>query len=84
VMEENQEIPSASEISCFKNIKPRSLIFKANNKDFDDILELIETQFPNVEIVYVTTGPVESFLRVIKSMPLKLQDSSTQLLYSVE
>lgn len=80
----SQEVPSSSENVCSKKIKPRALIFKSNNRDFDKIAELIETQFPNVEIIYVTTGPAESILRVSKSIPFEIQDSSTQPLFTVE
>jgi len=64
-------------------IKPRAVIFKANEKDLDKIKEIIETQFPNVEIVYITTGPAKSILHITKSMPLKTQ-SSEQPLFTVE
>ena len=79
-----QEILSASETVCSRKIRPRAIIFKAKCKDFDRIREFIKTQFPEVEIVYVTTGPAESILRVTKSIPFEIQDSSTQVLYSVE
>jgi hypothetical protein len=79
-----QRVPSNSETACSKKIKPRALIFKAINKDFDKIKELIETQFPEVEIIYATTGPAASILRVTKSIPFETQDSSTQPLYTVE
>ena len=78
-----QEVPSVSETACSKKIKPRSLIFKANNKDFDKITELIKTQFPDVEIIYATSGPAGSILRVTKSIPFERQDSSAQP-YTVE
>jgi hypothetical protein len=79
-----KEFPSGSEEVCPKRMKPRALIFKANYKDFDKIIELIKTQFPEVEIIYATTGPTASILRVIKSVPFETQDSSTQPLYTVE
>jgi hypothetical protein len=56
-----------SEFVCSKKIKPRALIFEAQDKDLDKIKELIETQFPEVEIIYVTTGSVASILRVTKT-----------------
>ena len=56
-------------------------IFKVNQKDFDKIRELIKTELPDVEIVYVTTGPSACILRVTKSMPFEIQDSSTQTFY---
>jgi hypothetical protein len=80
----SQPIPSTSETACSKKIKPRALILKSNNKDFDKITKLIETQFPEVEIIYATTGPVASILRVTKSIPFEKQDSSTQPLYTIE
>ncbi len=70
--------------TCSKRIKPRAIIFRSNNKDFEIIKKLIETQFSEVEIVYVTTGPVACVLRVVKSMPFELQDSSVQPCYTVE
>jgi hypothetical protein len=66
---EPQEVPSSLEHACSKRIKPRAIIFKANNKELHKIKELIETQFPEVEIIYVTTGPAASLLRVTKSVP---------------
>ncbi len=78
-----QEAPSTSENACSKKIKPRAIIFKSNNKDFDKIEDLIKTQFPEVEIVYATTGPAASFLRVTKSIPFEKQDPSAQP-YTIE
>ena len=69
---------SVSETAYSRKIKPRALIFKATEKDLDKIKELIETQFTEVEIIYVTTGPATSILRVTKSMPFETGDSSTQ------
>ncbi len=65
-------------------IKPRALVFKANEEDLHKIKELIETQFPKVDIVYITTGPATSILRVTKSMPFETQNASVQPLYTVE
>ena len=76
--------PSALEAICSIKIRPRAIIFKANQKAFDKIRELIKSQFPDVEIVYVTTGPAACILRVTKSMPSEIQDSSTQTFYAVE
>jgi hypothetical protein len=76
-----QEVPpeaSVTETSYSRKIKPRALIFKATEKDLDKIKELIETQFTEVEIIYVTTGPATSILRVTKSMPFETEDSSTK------
>ncbi len=48
------------------------------------IRKLIETQFLEVEILYVTTGPVASVLRVTKSIPFEMQNCSEQPNYTVE
>jgi hypothetical protein len=82
--QETQEVSSALKIPCSLKIKPRAIIFKADDKDLDKIKELIENQFPEVEIIYLTTGPATSILRVTKSMPFEKQDVSTQPLYTVE
>jgi hypothetical protein len=79
-----QKVPSALEVSGSKRIKPRALVFKAHDADLHRIKELIEVQFPDVEILYVTTGPAKSFLHVTKSMPFELQGSSENSFYSVE
>ena len=67
-----------------KKIKPRAFILKATNQDFDKITELIKSEFPEVEILYLTTGPVKSILRVTKSLPFEMQNSPEQSLYTVE
>ncbi len=82
--EKSQEDPLALGTYCPKKIKPRAFILKSNNKDFEEIKELIETHFPEVEIIYVTTGPAGCTLRVFKSMPFETQNSSEQPLYTVE
>ena len=78
------EVALASETACSRKIKPRAIIFKANEKDFRKLKDSIETQFPEVEIIYVTTGPVASVLRVIKSIPFEMQNSSVQPYYTIE
>jgi hypothetical protein len=75
---------SSSEMACSKKIKPRAMIFKANDQDLQKIKELIETQFSKVEIIYITSGPTASILRVTKSIPLETQNSSEQPFYTVE
>ena len=72
------------ELPCLKKIKPRAIIFRANDKDFCKLNDLIKSQFPDVEVVYVTTGPVSSFLKVTKSVPFEMQDSSEQPNYTIE
>jgi hypothetical protein len=81
---DSHEVISTLETSCLKKIKPRAIIFKANDKDFSKLKDSIKTQFPDVEIVYVTTGPAESFLRVTKSIPFEMQDSSEKPNYTIE
>ena len=80
----DNQVPSDLKVSYSKRIKPRALVFKANDKDLHKIQELIKTQFPDVEILYVTTGHAKGFLHVTKSIPFELQDSSGNPFYSVE
>jgi hypothetical protein len=75
-----KNVPSAIGVPCSKKIKPRALVFKAHDK----IKELIKLQFPDVEVLYVTTGPADSFLRVTKSVPFEMQNFSSRPLYTVE
>jgi hypothetical protein len=56
-----QEVPSCSEFVFSKKIKPRALIFKAQDKDLDKIRELIETQFPEVELIYITKTNLRNY-----------------------
>ncbi len=79
-----QEACSAKASAFPKTPKPRALIFKATNRDFDKITELIKSEFPDVEILYITTGPVASILRVTKSLPFEMQNSPEQSLYTIE
>ncbi len=79
-----QETRSAKAAAFAKTIKPRALIFKAANKDFDKITELIKSEFPEVEILYITTGPAASILRVTKTLPFEMQNSPEQSLYTIE
>jgi hypothetical protein len=81
---ESPQLPLTLEVSCLRKIKPRAIIFKANDKDFCKLNDFIKAQFPEVEIVYVTTGPVASFLRVTKSIPFEMQNSSEQPNYTIE
>jgi len=79
-----REACSAKAAAFAKTIKPRALILKAANKDFDKITELIKSEFPEVEILYITTGPVASILRVTKSLPFEMQNPPEQSLYTIE
>jgi hypothetical protein len=67
-----------------QKIKPRALVFKANDKDVNKIKEIIENKFPEVKIIYLTTGPEASILHVSKSLPFEIQDTSTKPLYTIE
>ncbi len=78
------EVPLASETACSRKMLPRALVFRAHDKDLHKIEKLIKTQFPEVEIIYVTTGPAGSILRVTKSIPFEKQNSSEQPLYTIE
>jgi len=82
-IESSEVLPTSITTTCLRKIKPRAIIFKANDKDFNKLNDFIKTQFPEVEVVYVTTGPVASFLRVIKSIPFELQESSEQPNYTI-
>jgi hypothetical protein len=64
--------------------KPRAIIIKATNKDFQEINSFIKSNFPDVQVLYVTTGPAASILRVTKRAPFEVTNSSEGLLYSVE
>ncbi len=81
---ELHEAPLASETACLRKIKPRAIILKAHDKDFYKLKDLIEKLLPEVEIIYVTTGPVACVLRVVKSMPFEMQESSMQPYYTIE
>jgi hypothetical protein len=78
------EVTLNSDTFCLRKIKPRAIIFKANDKDFSKLKDSIKSQFPEVEIVYVTTGPVASILRVTKSIPFEMQNTSEQTNYTIE
>lgn len=64
-----QEVHLDSEKS--EKIKPRAIIFKAHNKDLRKIKELIETQFPRVEIIYVRPVPRQVFFALPNQCLLK-------------
>jgi excinuclease UvrABC nuclease subunit len=81
---DSHEESSTSETVWLRKIKPRALILKADEKVFRKLKDAIKTQFPEVEIIYVTTGPAASILRVTKSIPFELQNSSAQPYYTVE
>ena len=60
-IESSEVLPTSIATTCLRKIKPRAIIFKANDKDFNKLNDFIKSQFPEVEIVYVTTGPVAVF-----------------------
>jgi hypothetical protein len=59
-------------------VKPRALILKAHDKDLEKLKKTIKNQFPDIEIVYFTTGTPASILRVIKSTPSETQKAAEQ------
>jgi hypothetical protein len=65
------------------NIRPRAIIFKAIDKDLNEIMKFIKNNFSNLEIVYVTTGSPTSILHVKKSTSLETQTLS-DVFYSNE
>jgi hypothetical protein len=64
-------------------IKPRAIIFKAIDKDLNEIMKFIKNNFSKVEIVYVTTGSATSILHVTKSTSLETETLS-DVFYSNE
>jgi hypothetical protein len=81
---ESSEVFPTSIATCLRKVKPRAIILRANDQDFSKLKDSIKTQFPEVEIVYVTTGPAASILRVTKSIPFEMQNSSEQTNYTIE
>jgi len=79
-----QEARSPKAAAFAKTTKPGALILKAANRDFDRITELIKSEFPEVQILYITTGPAASILRVTKSLPFDMQKSPEESLYTIE
>ena len=77
--QEMQELIGTSQI-----VKPRAVVFVANNRDYDGIIDVVKAQFPAVKIIYTTTGPSRATLRVVKSIPLEMQRCAAQPLYTVE
>ncbi len=83
-IESSEVLLTSTATTCLRKIKPRAIILKANDKDFCKLTDSIKSQFPDVEVVYVTTGPVASILRVTKSIPFEMQNSSEQPNYTIE
>ncbi len=65
-------------------IKPRALILKANDKALSKIKKVIEEQFPEVKIVYITTGSSSCILKVVKLSSLENQNLCAHPLYAIE
>jgi hypothetical protein len=65
------EEPLAAGTTSIKRVKPRALIFRAHYQDFCKILDIIKSQFPEVELLYITTGPATGILKVTKSVPFE-------------
>ncbi len=64
--------------------KPRAIICKASDKDLRTIKKLLKAQFPNVEILYITSAPPATILRVVKTIPLEKQNNFAQPFYTIE
>ena len=79
-----QEVRMVKAAGSAKTIRLRALILKATNKDFDKITDLLKSEFPEVEILYITTGPAASIIHVTKSLPFEMQNPTEQSLYTIE
>jgi hypothetical protein len=77
-----QEVPLTFEAA--NKIKPRALILKAKDKELSEIKKVIEERFPEVKIVYITTGSSSCILKVIKLASLEHQHLCAQPLYVIE
>jgi hypothetical protein len=76
-----QDVPL--DLVTSNGIRPRAIIFKSSDVDLRKIKEIIKAQFPKVKILYITTGPAATVLRVVKSTPFENQNLSVQPLYSI-
>jgi hypothetical protein len=77
-----QEAPFAIEPDS--KIKPRALILKAKDKELSNLKKVIEEQFPEVKIVYITTGSSSCILKVVKLTTFENQNPCARLLRSME
>ncbi len=77
------ENTSSLEVPCSRKVKPRAIVLKASNGDFEKISSIIKEQLPEVEVLYVTTAPPGTFLHISRSVPFEKQDSSINA-YCVE
>jgi hypothetical protein len=77
-----QEVPVESVPDS--RIKPRALILKAKDKELSKLKKVIEEQFPEVKIVYITTGSASCVLKVVKLAALENQSLCAQPLYAIE
>ena len=65
-----------------KRLKPRALVLMADQKDLDKIKDFIET-LVKVKLVYVTTAPSHTALRVVKE-PKDKHQPFEQTLFTIE
>jgi hypothetical protein len=65
-----------------KRLKPRALVLLADQKDFDKIKDFIET-LVEVKLVYLTTAPSNTSLRVIKE-PRDKRQPFEQALFTLD
>jgi hypothetical protein len=67
---------------AIKRLKPRALVLIADQKDLDKIKDFIET-LVEAKLVYVTTAPSNTALRVVKE-PKDKRQPSEQILFTLE
>jgi len=65
-----------------KRLKPRALVLMADQKDLDKIKDFIET-LVEVKLVYLTTAPLNTALRVIKE-PRDKRQPFEQALFTLD
>ncbi|MCW3995756.1 MAG: hypothetical protein NWE98_06370 [Candidatus Bathyarchaeota archaeon] len=61
--------------------KPRAIVFKSNNESLRKITEFIETQCPDAEIIYITSAPASTILRIVREPSA---DCCTEPYYTIE
>jgi hypothetical protein len=65
-----------------KRLKPRALVLIADQKDLEKIKDFIETLI-EVKLVYLTTAPLNTSLRVVKE-PKDKHQPFEQALFTIE
>jgi hypothetical protein len=67
---------------AIKRLKPRALVLMADQKDLEKIKDFIET-LVEVKLVYVTSAPSHTALRVVKE-PRDKRQPFEQTLFTLE